>query len=103
MEFPHLVELHDKTMGEPVVIASIDRGKRTPSAVEFIDENHAVHTLLNDPDRTVFDAYGVSAIPTTVVIDPQGRLMYRHVGFSEGMEEEFAKEIETLLAWSQQA
>jgi peroxiredoxin len=96
------VELHDKTMGEPVMIVSIDGGTRTPAAVEFIDENHAAHTLLNDPDRTAFGAYGVSAIPTTVVVDPAGRIMYKHVGFSEGMEEQFAKEIETLLAWSEQ-
>ncbi len=90
-------------MGEPVVIISIDGGKRPPAAVGFIDENHATQTLLNDPDRTVFHAYGVSAIPTTVVIDPAGRTMYRHVGFSEGMEEQFSQEIETLLAWSGQA
>lgn len=86
-------------MGEPVVVVSIDAGKRSAAAVEFIDENHASHTLLNDPDRTVFGAYGVSAIPTTVVIDPAGRMMFRHVGFSEGMEDQFAKEVETLLAW----
>ncbi len=86
-------------MGEPVVVISIDAGKRPAAADGFIDENHASHTLLNDPDRTVFGAYGVSAIPTTVVIDPAGRMMFRHVGFSEGMEDQFAKEIETLLAW----
>ena len=86
-----------------MVIVSIDRGKRTPAAVEFIDENGAVHTLLNDPDRAVFDAYGVAVIPTTVVIDQAGRLMFRHVGFAEGMEELFTKEIETLLAWGGEA
>lgn len=51
----------------------------------------------------MFDAYGVAAIPTTVFIDHAGRLMFRHVGFGEGMEELFAQEIETLLAWSEGA
>jgi peroxiredoxin len=82
---------------------SIDRGKRTSTAVEFIDEHKAVHTLLNDPDRNAFDAYDITGVPTTVIIDQTGRLMFRHVGYGEGLEETFAKEIETLLAWGEEA
>jgi peroxiredoxin len=68
-------------------------------ADDFIDEHNAVHTILNDTDRSAFTAYNVRGIPTTVVVDHEGRVMFRHVGFGEGMEEQFAKEIETLLAW----
>jgi cytochrome c biogenesis protein CcmG/thiol:disulfide interchange protein DsbE len=93
------VKLYEQTQGEPVVIVSIDSGNRTAGAVKFIEDNGAKHTLLNDPDGKVFDAYGVAGIPTTVVVDQAGRLMFRHVGFGEGMEEQFRKEIETLLAW----
>jgi hypothetical protein len=28
-----------------------------------------------------------------------GRVMYRHVGYTDGLEEQFAQEIEKLLAW----
>lgn len=95
--------LHQQTEGMPVSIVSIDAGRRPPAALAFIREHGATHTLLNDPDRVAFEAYGVRGIPTTVVIDQAGRLMFRHVGFSEGMEELFLKEIETLLAWGEDA
>ena len=95
--------LDEKMQGRPVEIVSIDAGRRPKAALEFLDEHGAVHSLLNDPDRVAFGAYGVRGIPTTVIVDQSGRLMFRHVGFSEGMEELFEKEIETLLAWGGEA
>ncbi len=50
-----------------------------------------------------FDAYGVRGIPTTVIIDHEGRMMYRHVGFRDGDEVAFAAEIELLLTWMPEA
>ena len=85
--------------GSPVTIISIDRGRRTKKAEDFLNEQKAVHTILNDPDRSAFAAYKIAGIPTTVVVDHAGRVMFRHVGFGDGMQEQFAKEIETLLAW----
>ncbi|MBD3348089.1 MAG: redoxin domain-containing protein [Candidatus Eisenbacteria bacterium] len=87
----------------PVDIVSIDGGRRTRAAEEFLDEHGATHTVLGDPENTVFEAYEVRGIPTTVVIDQSGRLMYKHVGFRPGDEEIFAKEIETLLEWGGEA
>ena len=89
--------------GRTVEIVSIDAGKRPPAAGEFIDDHGATHTLLNDPDRTVFESYFVRGIPTTVIVDQAGRAMFRHVGFGEGMQDVFAKEVETLLAWGEEA
>jgi peroxiredoxin len=97
------VALNEKMRGRPVDVVSINSGERSSKAEEFIDEHGAVHRQLNDPDRIAFEAYGVSAIPTTVVIDESGRMMFRHVGFREGMESLFEKEIETLLAWAREA
>jgi hypothetical protein len=82
-----------------VTFVSIDGGQRPGSAETFLDEHAAVHVILNDADREAFTAYGVRGIPTTCIIDHAGRLMYRHIGFSEGMEEQFAAEIEALLGW----
>lgn len=82
---------------------SIDSGRRGKKAESFIDEHNATHTLLNDVDRTVFTAYGVRGIPTTVILDDAGRVMFRHVGFADGMQEQFTKEVETLLAWLAEA
>ncbi|MEZ5541738.1 MAG: TlpA disulfide reductase family protein [Pseudomonadota bacterium] len=36
--------------------------------------------ILFDPDSRVADAWGVRGLPTTFLVDPQGRIVYRAVG-----------------------
>jgi peroxiredoxin len=81
---------------------TIEYGRRSKASQAFLKEHGVTFTTLNDPDGKVFDAYGVRGTPTTIVIDPEGRLMFSHIGYGEGLEDEFVKEIETLLAWSGQ-
>jgi peroxiredoxin len=38
-------------------------------------------------------AYGVVYTPTTVIVNPEGKVVFRHVGFSEGQQDVFQKEI----------
>jgi hypothetical protein len=96
---PHLVELADEFADRPVTVVSIDGGKRSEAASDFLDEHNVRHLVLNDESRGIFEDYGVAGVPTTVIVDHAGRLMFRHVGFAPGMEERFVREIETLLAW----
>ena len=96
---PHLVDLSKQYAGSPVAVVSIDAGRRPRDMEGFLDEKGVAHTVLHDESNDVFDTYGVVGVPTTVVIDQAGRLMFRHVGFVEGLEEQFAREIDTLLTW----
>ncbi|MDQ7798678.1 MAG: redoxin domain-containing protein [Candidatus Edwardsbacteria bacterium] len=41
--------------------------------------------------------YGVSGIPTTFVIDKQGVIRYRHIGYRENLDQMLAREVEELL------
>lgn len=100
---PHLVELAERFADRPVIVVSIDGGKRGEAAEEFLDENNVTHLVLNDEEQEVFQTYGVAGVPTTVIVDHAGRTMFRHVGFAEGMEERFEREIETLLGWIEEA
>jgi len=37
--------------------------------------------VLRDPEQAAYHAFGLTALPTIVVIDPSGRVAHRHVGF----------------------
>jgi hypothetical protein len=95
---PRLVELNQQFKDRGVAFISIDRAPRQRAAEGFLDTNKVIHTVLGDPTGSVFDSYRVTGVPTTVVIDAEGRAMFRHVGYSPGDEERLAKEIESLLA-----
>jgi hypothetical protein len=82
-----------------VRVVSIDSGTRSAAAEAFLQENNVEHLILGDPDDVVTTAYRVSAIPVTVLVDHEGRVIFRHLGFAEEMSERFEKEIEMLIAW----
>ena len=95
---PRLVELNEQFKDRGVTFVSIDPEQRPKAAEGFLETNKVVHTVLNDATGDVFKSYQVGGIPTTVILDPNGRIMFRHVGFSPGDEGRLAKEIESLLA-----
>jgi len=96
---PRLVEMNEKFAGMGVKFVSIDSGTRSAAADEFLTENNVTHVVLNDSRDEVTDAYRIVAIPVTVMIDHEGRVVYRHVGFADEMVPRLEKEIETLIAW----
>jgi len=54
--------------------------------------------ILFDPQSRVSEAYGVRGLPTSFLIDPQGRIAYRAVGGREFDHPEVVRLIDGLLA-----
>lgn len=103
MEFPRLVELHDKYEELGVQFVSVDTGTGGSETKSFIEENNVRHILLSDNDDEVSDAYRVFAIPVTILIDEKGRAVFRHLGYTDDIGDRIDKEIERLIAWRDSA
>ena len=99
MEFPRLVELHEKYEDLGVQFVSIDTGAGGSETESFLEENNARHILLSDTDDTASGAYRIFAIPVTVIIDHEGRAVFRHLGYTDEIGDRLDKEIETLITW----
>ncbi len=102
MELPHLAELSRRYEGRPVRFISITSGPGGDAAQQALAGAGVEYETFFQCGET-FDAYAVRGIPTTVIIDDAGRLMYRHVGFGEGDEAMFAAEVDLLLSWMPEA
>jgi len=102
VELPRLAELSTTFEGMPVRFISVASSVGNDAAQQVLIDSGVTYETFFDCDDA-FDAYGVRGIPTTVIIDHEGRLMYRHVGFSDGDEAGFAAEIELLLSWIPEA
>ena len=98
-EFPRLVELHNKYEELGVQFVSINSGALGAEAENFLEENNVRHILLSDTDDEVSDDYRVFAIPVTVLIDQEGRAVFRHLGYTDEIGDRLDKEIEMLIAW----
>jgi len=53
-------------------------------------------TVLRDPDQAAYHAFGLDALPTVVVIDREGKVNRKHVGFDPEQGEAYAEVIRSL-------
>ena len=101
---PHLKKLEAKYANELVVIGvhsgKFDNERETENIRQIILRYGLEHPVVNDSDFKIWDAYGVQAYPTQVLINPAGELVIKTVG--EGqlnlLDEKIGKTVEEFRA-----
>jgi DsbE subfamily thiol:disulfide oxidoreductase len=79
-EAPYLAEVAGELAGE-VDFLGIDVADPDPSAaLTFAGEAGWTYPHLADPDRRFSAALGVAGLPQTLLVDAEGRIVYRHAG-----------------------
>ncbi|MDD5087617.1 MAG: redoxin domain-containing protein [bacterium] len=73
-----------------------ERGGNTDKVRPFIEER-GFHFPILLGDNDIATAYGVRGIPTLVVIDQEGRIAYRHVGYDPTLPEVLSWQTKELL------
>jgi peroxiredoxin len=66
----------------------------------FAQKHNLRLTVLRDPELTAYRAFGLDALPTVVIIDRQGKVARKHVGFGADPGDtysEIIRDIEQLL------
>jgi cytochrome c biogenesis protein CcmG/thiol:disulfide interchange protein DsbE len=96
-EIPHFVQLQSKYREQGLVIVglSLDAGGAKDVA-PFAEEHNVNYPMLIGNDETAKAFGGVNSIPTTFVLDRQGKIVKRFVGFTP--PEVFEQTIAPLLA-----
>ncbi|MEE9441744.1 MAG: TlpA disulfide reductase family protein [candidate division Zixibacteria bacterium] len=82
---------------DDVVVFSIcvwEKGRK--KQIKYMDENDYAMTLLYGNDELV-KLYGISGIPTLVVIDKEGNIRYKETGYSEALSDYLIYWTEDLL------
>ncbi|MBI4313939.1 MAG: TlpA family protein disulfide reductase [Candidatus Omnitrophica bacterium] len=95
-EIPHFIALYSKYQPrvEILGIALDEAGRRPVDA--FVKENGVNYSIAMGQDGVLANAYGgVRGIPTTFVIDKQGKIYKRYVGYQD--QSVFEQDITALL------
>ncbi|HXH60545.1 MAG TPA: TlpA disulfide reductase family protein [Fimbriimonadaceae bacterium] len=111
--FPDMRKMYDDLKGQGLEIVGLttyygfygqDNAQKRDmdKDVEFtkmygFTQEHNINWPVAYIDRSVFDTFGITGIPTTYVIDRQGNVHSYHIGYSADLFKTFRAEVEKLL------
>ena len=101
MELPRLEPLYQTYREQGFEIIAVESQRDRKRAVKFIAKNQLSYPCLENGDgdaEFIYQTFKVSTYPTSFLIDGEGRILFVHVGFDKGDEENLAREIERVLA-----
>lgn len=84
--------------GVKVIAVSIDQAQNINKVKPLVDSHGWTYDVLLDPNSDFKRALGVQTIPYTIIVDGDGKIVYRHNGYVEGAEEELIEKVRELVA-----
>jgi peroxiredoxin len=98
MAMPEIEKIHQEFAGKSVMVIGVNQRDDAEAAQEAVDSKGITFTQVLDTDGAVGDAFGVTGIPHTVLIDAEGRIQGVHQGFTINLASELAGDVKKLLA-----
>lgn len=86
LEAADLQRTWERVRGHGVTFLGIAVQDQYRDAQAFLDKHGSTYPAVFDDSGDVMRAYRITGIPTTVFVDPQGRLAGRHTGIFVGEE-----------------
>ena len=96
-EMPLLDELHARYKPLGFTVLAVNVEEDTGKALRLIEDLQPGFPVLFDTSSTVSREYDVAAMPSTVLVDRNGRLRYLHRGYTPGLEELYQQQIRELV------
>jgi thiol-disulfide isomerase/thioredoxin len=102
-EIPSMEALHQTFKGQAFAILAINEWETEDHVFAFMGQLPVEPTfpILFDPDSEVAQSFGVKGLPTTLLVDTQGKIVYRAVGGRDFNHPEVQEIIRALLPEAQ--
>ncbi len=95
-EMPSMQRAWEKLQQESILMLAINVGEDEDTIFQFTANYPVDFPLLMDRDSKIIGAWPVRGLPTTFVVDPQGRLVYRAIGGREWDDPEILAPVRAL-------
>lgn len=92
-----LNEIHQKYQASGITVLGINTDPKLKHAVEFLKQTSVDYPILLDPESSVPKSYAMFAMPSTVILDRNGKVGFLNVGYKDGDEAIYRENIENLL------
>ncbi len=96
-ELPQLSKLYDKYRGSGFVLMGVNVDDDVRNATEVAAKLAVSFPVLLDTDKAVSKLYDLTTMPSTVLVDRDGKVRYLHRGYLAGYEDTYDKQVRELL------
>ena len=96
-EMPHLNRLYEKYRASGFVLLGVNVDDDARNATEVAAKLGLKFPVLLDTDKKISRLYDLATMPSTVLIDRDGKVRYMHRGYLAGVEADYDKQIRELL------
>ncbi|HEU0203684.1 MAG TPA: TlpA disulfide reductase family protein [Burkholderiaceae bacterium] len=97
VEMPHLNRLYEKYRSSGFVLLGVNIDEDSRQAATLANRLGLRFPVLLDAEKKVSRLYDLSTMPSTVLIDRDGRVRHIHRGYRDGYEATYEKQIRDLL------
>lgn len=96
-EIPHLEKLYRSYEKLGFVVLGVNLDEKNARAQQMLAELGASFPTVFDNEKQVSKLYRINAMPTTVLIDRDGKVRHIHRGYQASYIDQYQKEIRKLL------
>ena len=95
--FPWLNQMQAK-YGSDLAIVGVNVDTDAKAADRFLTQHPARFDILRDPAGALPEHYKIEGMPSSVILDANGRVLHQHSGFRSAKAEEYEAAIRAALA-----
>jgi thiol-disulfide isomerase/thioredoxin len=96
--FPTMAELQKRYGPEGLTVVAVNVDEKRADMEGFLKKNAAAFAVVRDAGQTLVAQAGVATMPSSFLIDRQGKVRFAHAGFhGDDTKRQYEHEIETLL------
>ena len=95
--FPWMNELKQKFPADKFEVVTINLDKKSTDMDEFLKHIPANFTIYHDPTGDIAKQFKLPGMPTSFILNQQGKAIKKHVGFYSKLIPEIESEIQSLL------
>jgi len=94
---PFMNELHDQLKSQDFEIIAVNLDEERKDADGFLEKFPAKFTIAGNADMNCPSSFGVQAMPSSYIIDRQGKVRHIQLGFHQSEVAEIRQKVQNLL------
>jgi thiol-disulfide isomerase/thioredoxin len=95
---PFISELQAELKGQGLEVVAVNLDENIKDAESFLSDHQVKLTMATAPEGQCPESFGVQAMPSSYLLDRQGRVRHIHLGFRQDDKSEIRSQILALLA-----